>query len=134
MKAVRACRPTPIWRAPWYAAAGLLAAQERLTEVKSPAGRPASVRAPEPLFPAKAGALEPGSQKVDLVWTSAIEPEAVRYFVELRLLDAGTSREVWSGLRREAHESRRADASRDGVAALEGLAVGIVAPLWPRGS
>jgi hypothetical protein len=78
----------------WYAAAGLLAAQERLAEVKSPAGRPASVRAPEPLFPAKASALEPGSQKVDLVWTSAIEPEAVRYFVELRLLDAGASREV----------------------------------------
>jgi hypothetical protein len=76
----------------WYAAAGLLAAQ-----VKSPADRPASVRAPEPLFPAKASTLEPGSQKVDLVWTSAIEPKAVRYFVELRLLDAGASREVWSG-------------------------------------
>ena len=78
----------------WYAAAGLLAAQERLAEVKSPADRPASVRAPEPLFPAKASTLEPGSQKVDLVWTSAIEPKAVRYFVELRLLDAGASREV----------------------------------------
>jgi hypothetical protein len=82
----------------WYAAAGLRAAQERLAEVKPPADRPASVRAPEPLFPAKANALEPDSQKVDLVWTSFIEPEVVRYFVELRLLDAGASREVGVGL------------------------------------
>jgi hypothetical protein len=81
----------------WYAAAGLPAARERVAEVKSPADRPASVRAPELLFPAKASALEPGSQQVDLVWTSSVEPEAVRYFVELRVLDAGASREVWSG-------------------------------------
>jgi hypothetical protein len=81
----------------WYAAAGLPAARERLSEVKSPADRPASVRPPEPLFPSKASALEPGSQQVDLVWTSAVEPEPVRYFVELRVLDAGASRETWSG-------------------------------------
>src|SRR3984885_15290424 len=67
----------------WYAAAGLPAARERIGEVKSPANRPASVRSPEPIFPLKTSALEPGSQQVDLVWTSAVEPEAAR--------------EAWSG-------------------------------------
>jgi hypothetical protein len=81
----------------WYAAAGLPAARERMSDVKSPADRPASVRAPEPLFPLKTSTLEPGSQDVDLVWTSAVEPEAVRYFVELRILDAQASHEAWSG-------------------------------------
>jgi hypothetical protein len=81
----------------WYVAAGLPAARERIGEVKSPANRPASVRAPEPIFPPKTSAIEPGSQQVDLVWTSAVEPEAVRYFVELRVLDAGAAREAWSG-------------------------------------
>jgi hypothetical protein len=81
----------------WYAAAGLPAARERIGEVKSPANRPASVRAPEPVFPLNASVIEPGSQQVDLVWTSAVEPEAVRFFVELRVLDAGTPREAWSG-------------------------------------
>jgi Sel1 repeat len=81
----------------WYAAAGLPAARERLTELKSPTDRPAIVCAPEPLFPLEASSLEPGSQQVDLVWTSTVEPEAVRYFVELRVLDAGASHEAWSG-------------------------------------
>jgi hypothetical protein len=81
----------------WYAAASLPAARERLAGIRSPADRPASVRAPEPLFPLKTSSLEPGSQHVDLIWTSAVEPEAVRYFVELRVLDASASREVWSG-------------------------------------
>jgi Sel1 repeat len=81
----------------WYAAAGLPAARERIGEVKSPADRPAFVRAPEPLSPLKASSLESGAQQVDLVWTSPVEPEAVRYFVELRIVDASASREAWSG-------------------------------------
>jgi hypothetical protein len=81
----------------WYAAADLPAAREHLAETKSPADRPALVQAPEPLFPVKNSALEPGLQQVDLVWTSPIEPEAVRFFVELRALDARASREAWSG-------------------------------------
>jgi Sel1 repeat len=81
----------------WYAAAGLPAARERIGEVKSPADRPASIRAPAPLFPLQASSLEPGAQEVDLVWTSPVEPEAVRYFVELRMIDASASREAWSG-------------------------------------
>jgi hypothetical protein len=81
----------------WYAAADLPAARERLAETKSPADRPPLVQAPEPLFPVKNSALEPGLQNVDLVWTSSVESEAVRFFVELRILDAQASREVWSG-------------------------------------
>lgn len=36
-------------------------------------------------------------QQVDLVWTSPLEPEAVRFFVELRILHANASREAWTG-------------------------------------
>jgi Sel1 repeat len=81
----------------WYGAADLPAARERLTETKSPTDRPALVRAPEPLFPLRKSSLEPGLQQVDLVWTSSLEPEAVRFFVELRTLDARASHEAWSG-------------------------------------
>jgi Sel1 repeat len=81
----------------WYAMADLPAAREHLAETKSPADRPSLVQAPAPLFPAKSSALEPGLQHVDLVWTSSVEPEAVRFFVELRILDARASREAWSG-------------------------------------
>jgi hypothetical protein len=45
----------------------------------------------------KNSSLEPGLQNVDLVWTSSVESEAVRFFVELRILDAQASREAWSG-------------------------------------
>ena len=55
------------------------------------------VQAPKPLFPVKNSALDAGSQNVDLVWTSSVEPEAVRFFVELRVLNAQESREAWSG-------------------------------------
>ena len=90
----------PAMRSParaWYAAADLPAARERLAETKSPANRPPLVQAPEPLFPVKNNSLEPGLENVDLVWTSSVEFEAVRFFVELRILDAQASREAWSG-------------------------------------
>jgi hypothetical protein len=81
----------------WYATSGLPAARDRLAETKSPADRPAHVQAPQPLFPLRKSSLEPGLQNVDLVWTSSLEPEAVRFFVELRVLDARAAREAWSG-------------------------------------
>jgi hypothetical protein len=81
----------------WYAAASLPAARERLAETKSPADRPALVQAPQPLFPLRKSSLEPGLQQVDLVWTSSLEPESMRFFVELRTLDARASHEAWSG-------------------------------------
>jgi hypothetical protein len=81
----------------WYAASGLPAARERLLGVSVTVRRPASVQAPEPLFPLGHPSLEQGLQHVDLVWTAPLEPEPVRYFVELRILDPGAPREVWSG-------------------------------------
>jgi Sel1 repeat len=81
----------------WYAAASLPAARERLAETRSPADRPALVQAPQPLFPLRKSSLEPGLQQVDLVWTSSLEPESMRFFVELRTLDARASHEAWSG-------------------------------------
>ena len=81
----------------WYAAADLPAARERLKETGAIADRPALVQAPEPLFPSRKSSLQPGLQQVDLVWTSPLEPEAVRFFVELRILDASASREAWTG-------------------------------------
>ena len=81
----------------WYAAADLPAARERLSETKTTADRPALVQAPKPLFPSGKSSLQPGLQQVDLVWTSPLEPETVRFFVELRILDASASREARTG-------------------------------------
>jgi hypothetical protein len=81
----------------WYAAADLPAARERLKETGAIPDRPALVHAPEPLFPSEKSSLQPGMQQVDLVWTSPLEPEAVRFFVELRILDSRASREAWTG-------------------------------------
>ena len=63
----------------WYAAADLPAARERMAETQVARRSARLVRAPEPLFPLKTSSLEPGLQQVDLVWTSPLEPEAVRY-------------------------------------------------------
>jgi hypothetical protein len=81
----------------WYAAADLPAARERLKETGAIADRPALIQAPGPLFPSRKSSIQPGAQQIDLVWTSPLEPEAVRFFVELRILDARTSREAWTG-------------------------------------
>ena len=81
----------------WYEAAGLPAARQRLAEIGKSTTRPVAVQAPDPLFPFAKAKLESGLQQVDFVWTSSLEPEAVRYFVELRVLDGSVSREAWSG-------------------------------------
>ena len=81
----------------WYVASDLPAARERLAELSSTADRPAHVRAPKPLFPVGDSSVEVGNQQVDLVWTSSLEPEPVRFFVELRSLDGHASSEAWSG-------------------------------------
>jgi TPR repeat protein len=65
----------------WYIASNLPAARERLAELSSTADRPAHVQAPKPLFPVGKSSLEVGDQQVDLVWTSFLEPEPVRFFV-----------------------------------------------------
>ena len=34
---------------------------------------------------------------IEFVWTSPVQPEPMQYFVELRALDASSSREVFTG-------------------------------------
>ena len=81
----------------WYAAADLPAARQRATEVKEPPHRPTRLLAPKPLFPPNGSSLRADLDSVELVWTSSLEPEPVRYFVELRRFDAKGSAEQWSG-------------------------------------
>jgi hypothetical protein len=81
----------------WYAASRMPAARRRLSELKAPTGRLEQVVPPEPLFPTSRSLLQQSLQQVDLVWTSSLEPEPVRYFVELRVLEEGASWEAWSG-------------------------------------
>jgi hypothetical protein len=81
----------------WYVAADLPAARERLGEVKEPLHRPNRLVAPQLLFPPSGSAIKADLKTVDLVWTAPVEPEAVRYFVELRGFDPGGSHEQWSG-------------------------------------
>ena len=81
----------------WYAASNLPAARNRMSGLNANAGRPTRLQPPKPTFPVGVGLPEAAGQQVDLVWTSSLEPEPVRYFVELRRLDAHSSAETWSG-------------------------------------
>ena len=81
----------------WYAASDLPAARERLGEVKEPLHRPDRLIAPLLLFPLSGASIQPDLKTVDLVWTTSVEPESVRYFVELRGFDLSGSHEQWSG-------------------------------------
>jgi len=82
----------------WFAnAPDLPAARARLTA--SHAGGPGngSLSAPTPVVPNAGGDPGSGMGGVELVWTSQLQPEPVRFFVELRAVDASGSREVFSG-------------------------------------
>ena len=82
----------------WYSASGLPAAREHLRALlRAKVSRPTHLQAPEPLYPVGESSLDIGDPEVDLVWTSVLEPEAVRFFVELRSLDGDTWRATWSG-------------------------------------
>jgi Sel1 repeat len=79
----------------WYASSDLPAGRERLARLKQNIDRPDYLHAPQPLSPQNT--LVPESQQAELIWTSPLEPEPVRFFVELRTLDALASHEAWSG-------------------------------------
>ena len=81
----------------WYGASNLRAARERAAELKPGVARPKRVATPTLLFPIGSSALAGDDQQVDLVWTSSLQPEAVRFFVELRGLEPGASKEIWAG-------------------------------------
>jgi Sel1 repeat len=81
----------------WYRYSNLPAGRDRLARANPIAGRPKIAQAPQPLFPLPRDALDPSAQQADLVWTTGLDPEPVRFFVELRSIDANSSREIWSG-------------------------------------
>ena len=81
----------------WYVASNLPAAREHLAKLTSATDRPVQLQAPKAVFPVEKSSLSIDDGQVDLVWTSCLEPEPVRFFVELRSIDARASRETWSG-------------------------------------
>ena len=90
-------RNTDLARA-WFASAPeLQAARGRLAALR--AGTPGNgpLSAPTPVAPGAGGDPGPGMGGVELVWTSQPQPEPVRFFVELRAVDASGSHEVFSG-------------------------------------
>ena len=80
----------------WFTACDLPAARDHLvtTRVRTPSGTVLS--APTPVAPTAGSVVGPGMGGVELVWTSGPQPEAVRFFVELRSIDGDASHEVFS--------------------------------------
>ena len=79
----------------WFASADLPAARGRLKTMGVPAAdRTAALTPPRLVAPAPAEKAGVGSDGVEMVWTSAAQPEPVRFYVELRALDQAGSREV----------------------------------------
>lgn len=81
----------------WFSTSDLPAARARLARQPASAPTEASLSAPTPIVPAAGQSVDPAIGGLALVWTSRAQPEPVRFFVELRALDPGGSREVFSG-------------------------------------
>ncbi len=82
----------------WFAASDLAAARDRLAAPRPHVVSAAAVlTAPVPVAPASGAAVVSASGGLELVWTSPAQPEPVRFFVEVRALDARGSHEVFSG-------------------------------------
>jgi hypothetical protein len=81
----------------WFQASDLPAARTRLAAVRRPPAAPGSVLAPVLLEPANEAAAAPGSDGIELVWTSPAQPRPVRFFVEARAISANGSREIYAG-------------------------------------
>ena len=79
----------------WFAASNLPAARDRTME---PDAQQPGVELSKPsLIAPSAGAVMASKQAgIEFVWTSQPQPEPVRFFVELRALDASGSHEVFS--------------------------------------
>lgn len=80
----------------WFTVCDLPAARDHLvtTRARTPSGTVLS--APTPVAPTAGSVVGPGMGGVELVWTSGPQPEAVRFFVELRSIDGDGSHEVFS--------------------------------------
>lgn len=78
----------------WFAASDLPAARARLAALHAGDPERAALSSPTPVAPA--ASTGPGMGEIELVWTSPPQPERVRFFIELRLVDRFGSREVFS--------------------------------------
>lgn len=81
----------------WFKQSELTAARERMSGLRASAPSDKTMEAPRPVAPAagsNAGAVGGG---VELVWTSAQQPEPVRFFVEVREVSGSGSNELYSG-------------------------------------
>ncbi len=82
----------------WFAnAPELSAARARLAASRGGASSNAPLSAPTPVAPDGGGDPGRGLGGIELVWTSQPQPEPVRFFVELRAVEASGSRELFSG-------------------------------------
>ncbi len=81
----------------WYAASHLAAARARVAALHARPAATSALSAPTPITPNADMSPGAGMGGVELVWVSQQQPEAVRFFVEIRALDASGSREVFSG-------------------------------------
>ncbi len=80
----------------WFAASDLAAARAHLADLPAQAPAGAALTAPRPVFPSGGASTDAAVGGVELVWTAQPQPEAVRFFVELRQLGPSGSREVFS--------------------------------------
>lgn len=80
----------------WFVASNLPAARSRLATVRRRATTTGTLSAPTLIAPGPWKTSGPQPAAVELVWTSGQQPEPVRYFVELRAIDAAGSRELFS--------------------------------------
>ncbi len=81
----------------WFAnASDLPAARARLAALHAGGGGAGPLSAPIPVAPSGGSDPGPGMGGMELVWTSEPQPEPVRFFVELRAIEASGSHEVFS--------------------------------------
>lgn len=81
----------------WFEASGLRSAREHMLALRPHAASRATLSAPVLGNPSVSPSNNDAGHAVELVWTSEQQPEAVRYFVELRIIESSSSSEVFSG-------------------------------------
>ncbi len=80
----------------WFLVSDLPAARGRLAALSVNVARPETLSPALLIAPSGDAKIDPARDGVELVWTSEVQPEPVRFFVEVRALDDASSREVFS--------------------------------------
>ncbi len=81
----------------YFADSNLAAAHGHLMTQRPRSPNDASLSAPTLLAPIANASIGSMMNGVEFVWTSSLQPEPMRYFVELRSIDASGSHEVFTG-------------------------------------